>query len=222
MPGVAIGFVSFVLVFGKFVEKLGRKCNTGSINEDAVLKAKQEKPHSKKRTVLVVFIVSAAIMLTIGLFATWLWYSYTHSYAADEAKLFEKSLVEAGAVKRCSNSSSGKELGSGGNPWYYAVFEIPGDKSHAKEVLYAAASQNGFKLNEEAPNLRGDEKFADRTNKPSRYEALEPGPTTLLIDLFSGSVHNGRATEFCGVNEDVNAPTDRATILFTINLPRFK
>lgn len=67
------------------------------------------------------------------------------NYAEEVAKPIEKALVEAGAVKVCSNGDKG--VGPDNEtPWYNAYLELNKNRTQTEELVHDTAESNGFAL----------------------------------------------------------------------------
>lgn len=145
------------------------------------------------------------------------------NYAEQEAKPIEKALVEAGAVKKCSNGDKG--FGPDNTrPWYSAYFVIPEDKTEAINKIQEASKKTGYNLVEVYPdiNRKHNRFFDDTTDKRNPYSHLNDGEVDVSVTVFGNSEHNGGRDGFCGVKDTDTPPQDKTVISLDVNLPYAK
>ncbi len=179
----------------------------------------EPKSEARKRRLPLALIGLAAGVVVAGL-AWIIWQYQTRNYAKEVAGPVEKS--SADAAKKCSGGDTGR--GTDSNvPRYYAIYEVPGDREKAAELVRVAAKQAGYTLKDgPEPVSPEDNKFySDRTSKLSPYSRLQDGNVDLSVDVYGSKTYNGEGG-YCGVTKSNNPPTDKTTIRFTIGLPEFK
>lgn len=182
----------------------------------------QVKTGNKKRGWKKLTVV-AVILVIIALAFVFIRYQIVHNYAQDEARVFEQALIAKGAVKQCDRSATGRGWDQS-EPWYAALYEVPGNRNEAAELVSQAAKDAGYSLNEVFPDIvREDNRFfEDRTSKPSRISALENGNIEVIVEVYGSSTHTDGDDPFCTVTKRENPPIDRTTVDVTFNLPSYR
>ena len=145
------------------------------------------------------------------------------NYAEEVAKPLEAALVKAGAVKQCSRGDAGR--GSDNDaPNYHTIYEVPGNRDAAANLVSVAAKDSGFTLTDDSSRANaGDNRlFADRISKRSPYADLSDGNVVLLVTEYGSKTYTGPGDQFCTVTKRDNPPADKTTVDITVNLPAFK
>ncbi|MBX7265536.1 hypothetical protein KIF24_05415 [Micromonospora sp. Llam7] len=139
------------------------------------------------------------------------------------AKPLEEALVKAGGVKMCSRGDAGR--GSDNDaPNYHAIYEVPGNRATASDLVSTAAKEVGFSLVDDSSRANAEDNrlLADRTGQRSPYADLAEGSVVLLVTEYGSRTYTGAGDQFCTVTKRDNPPSDRTTVDITINLPAFK
>jgi len=172
---------------------------------------------------LVAIIVSVAVIVGLLWVGMTLFKSSTANHAEEVAKPLEVALNKSGATKQCSRGDRGWG-GDNTMPWYDAIYEVPGNRETATELLHKAAKESGYVLTQgKLPPSPEDNKFLeDRTSKKSAYSDLVDGNIVLTITIYGSHTFTGAGDQFCTVTKRDNPPTDKTTIQFTINMPEVK
>ena len=176
----------------------------------------------KTRRKLPVPLIILALIAVAGAALAAAWSYQTRNYAEQVARPLEKSLADVGGVKKCSRGAEGRGPDNF-EPWYYAIYEVPGDRKAAASLVRDAFKKNGYTLTDgPTPGNPEDNLFyGDKISKHNPYQDLEPGPIDLRLTVFGSKTYN-EGGAFCGVTGHDDPPTDKSTIRFTINLPAFK
>src|SRR6266498_949095 len=136
------------------------------------------------------------------------------------AKPIEQALVEAGAVKMCSNGDSGRGVDNK-TPYYGSTFKLIKSKTEAIQTIEKAAKETGYNLVHASPTNRGfldsvadnyinDWSF-DETSKTSPYNNLGRGNIKLSVVVCGGGDQND-----C---DQSRIPTGQSTVGIGVRLP---
>lgn len=144
------------------------------------------------------------------------------NYAAETAKPLDASLVEAGGVKQCSKGDNGRGPSSA-EPDYAAIYEVPGNREEATALVVDAAKKAGFDLVKIAsPSGAPRDDFYEDRSKPSKYDVLESGSVQVIATIFSNRTYDKGNANCTLKNNVTDAPRDKTTIDFTVNMPAVK
>jgi len=179
------------------------------------LDAKHRFAKNRSWQFLGFFIV--LILIAVGVV-----FHFFRNYAAEAARPLEAALVKAGGEKECSRGDAG--IGPDNTkPWYFALYQLPGDREAATELVRAAAKEAGYSLKDgPAPVNPEDNKFySDQTSKKSPYSDLKPGNIDLRFTVLGSSTYTGKGDRFCTETRRENPPHDKTTVDFTVTLPEF-
>jgi hypothetical protein len=195
---------------------------------------KHTPARSRRFLIVILILIPTLFILSIVLIrmadrlplVSVLWSSVQNSFkpnlAQETAKPIEKGLKDAGAVKKCSRGDDGRGV-SNRAPWYYAIYEVPGDRKAASALVSAVAKENGFDLTDGPfpANPKNNDYYSDQNNKYIGSPDLEEGNVELRLIVFGNSTHNS-GDKFCTVSEGADSLGNMTTIRITVNLPPFK
>jgi hypothetical protein len=184
---------------------------------------KTKSGSNTKRSRIIATAIGLMLILASVASAWFVRYQIEHNYAEDSAHQFEKALIQRGAAKQCSRGDTGRGWDNK-SPWYKAVFEVPGNREEATELVRQAAEEDGYSLTETmGPGNPEDNKFyADKTSKRSSFSDLETGNLDFRVEIYGSSSHTDGKDPFCTVTKRDNPPLDRTTVDITLNLPAYK
>jgi hypothetical protein len=165
-------------------------------------------------------IVATSFSVVLILIGTTVY--YYRNYAAETARPLESALNKIGAKKMCTRVDDGRGWDNE-MPWYKGVFEVPGDRQTATELVRAAFEGKGYHLTDGPYPLNPEDNkfYSDKTSKQSRYGNLKEGNVEVNLTVFGSKVY-AKGRQFCGVEDVSNPPTNKTTISFGLNLPAFK
>ncbi|HET9412035.1 MAG TPA: hypothetical protein VFO38_04250 [Candidatus Saccharimonadales bacterium] len=147
---------------------------------------------------------------------------FLRNYAEETAAPFEKALVAKAAIKQCARNHSGRTPGDSRIPSYSAIFDIPGNKEQAVDLVKSTAQESGFSLQIDTSNRNNPDLLLVDKTKDSPYPDLEAGKIILLINVPEGKTYNGKGVNPCTVITDPNPPANKTTIWINLNLPEYK
>lgn len=165
-----------------------------------------------------------AILVAVVLFIGYQISLLFHSYARDVAIPVEQALVQVGAVKKCSREDAGRGPDSR-IPWYYAIYEVPGNMEQATEKIHAAFERAGLRLSDgpNPPNTQDNRFFSDLTSKRSPFGDLRDGNVQYLVSVYPRLAFNTEEGSLSCATASLDSPLEgRMTLILTINLPEFK
>ncbi|WP_131770319.1 hypothetical protein [Candidatus Protofrankia californiensis] len=171
--------------------------------------------------VLGVGVVIAAVLALLGYFG---FRALEYNYARDDAQPLEAALVAKGAKKLCSREDNGRGWDNKA-PWYYAIFEVPGDRQAATDLALNTMKEAGFTNFEgSAPPAKPDDinTYTDTASQKNTHSDLKAGAKTVSIEVFYDSIYPTANNPFCGVENSSNPPTDKTLVRFTLGLPEYK
>jgi len=184
---------------------------------------KQTNTTTTKRPVKKLVLIFLSVIIVAGL----IWLALValqeknKNLAAEAAKPIEKALADAGAKKICESGDNGRGWDNQ-NPWYHALYELPGNSDNSTTSLKLAASKAGFSLKESAPpaNPEDNKFYEDKTSVVSTFSQLQPGKASLLAEIYGSKVFSGD-TNSCTVKSSV-MKSNKTTFDFTLSLPDYK
>lgn len=148
------------------------------------------KPPAKKKTPWGIFGV-AIVLVFVAAFWGWIVLfgkSLLPNYAEDVAKPLETALVEAGAVKKCSQGDNGRGLDNL-EPNYGARYQLNMNKDDATKLIHEVSTKNGFTLSRADSPYDSIVRYTDTTSKESGYSDLVGGKTKLVISMYNDTAN---------------------------------
>lgn len=169
------------------------------------------------------WIVVGIVLLGISVVGWLVFELLFRNLAAETARPLEASLQKIGAVKQCNRSAPGRGPDNT-EPWYYAIYEVPGDREEATGLVRKAASEAGYALKDgpEPGNPQDNKFYSDKTSKKSPYAKLQSGNIDLRFTVYGSSTYTGEDDQFCTITRRENPPHDKTTIRLHVNLPEYK
>src|SRR6266498_1000842 len=183
------------------------------------MKAQEKTANKHKLKPVVINVILALVVMLLAL-AGYILYLNGSNYAEETAKPIEQALVEAGAVKMCSNGDSGRGVDNK-TPYYGSTFKLIKSKTEAIQTIEKAAKETGYNLVHASPTNRGfldsvadnyinDWSF-DETSKTSPYNNLGRGNIKLSVVVCGGGDQND-----C---DQSRIPTGQSTVGIGVRLP---
>ena len=164
------------------------------------------------------------IVLPIAIFA-WLAFSLYQFFTADlayqVARPIEDALMQAGAVKKCSRSSIGRDPSSDSLS-YGAIYEIQVNTDQAKQIIKNALTKDSQLPTTDFKYDNEHHQWTVSTSKPSPYDKLQTGQAKVGAAIYEQRHFDSTVgKKFCTLDGEGGLP-GITTLDIGVVLPAYK
>ncbi len=170
-----------------------------------------------KRTIVV---VASCVVLAAAGSLFYLIQSHYRNYAQETAKPLEQALKKAGAIKMCESGDAGRGPDNTA-PWYYAIYELDGDRQKSADTLMTAVHTGGYQLTSQ-PSDSNSVNYIDNVTKQSPYSDLRQGNVGLSVEIFNTNNVYDKGSHTCSIKKTDKSNDGETFTRITLSLPEFK